>query len=829
MEHLSSEGDSRHIATFVDDMLIPSEDWNGHKSQIRYVLEKLSNAGVKVPLSKCQWGRKGVDFVGYHITKKGLSPMESKVRAIKNIKDPTNVRELRGILGTFNFMRKFIREYSQIVEPLHRLTRKGVLWHFGEKEQSALQELKDRLCAAPILGLPRFGPEFVVETAYSEGSLSSILSQEQEGVLRVIAYASKSLNDTEKNYSECEKSCYAVTWAILHFKAYLCGHHAIVKTSHHPVTFLDSKRTDAGLSGKVARWALVLQGQSMDVVYRKSTNLKHVTGLAELHDCNNHQVAKPTCMSSNMESAHHFQWDPSICAGFQTVYADGTSANNQEGILTAGAGIYWDDGKSSSSIRLGDVTSQYAELAASLIAIIQGRKRDIKDVVLATDSSYVCNVFTQFLPRWKANGMCNTKGKEVRNSRIIQVIAQIIVQSGMTVHWKKVKGHSSEGSADSIGNNQADKLAKLAVDSEDSWSLESFLGSEPKLKTHLEEVLSVHQVHENEKITVCDFYPCEPDSDLVEAQAADPSIAAMIRSLDDQAEIAATELEADSELQIMFKKKDKFIYKDKLLFYTKNFEGEVFRYLVIPKSYRQLVMWHTHDHPTAGHRGIQTTYQLLSRIVYWSNMFKDVKAYVSRCAVCCTHLPKSLIHKAPLQPTVSKYPWSEIMIDFVGPVTKSGRGHKYLLVIVDLFSKYVEALPAKNVEAETVARLLVYHVFSRWGLPLKIKSDRGTHFTAGIIKELCKMLGIQHKFHMAWHPESAGAVERTNRTVVEILKKYVTGAGKDWDIALPLVLTALRSTQHASTKLSPHEVMTGRQMVMPYHLAFSFPEVVEGH
>ena len=111
------------------------------------------------------------------------------------------------------------------------------------------------------------------------------------------------------------------------------------------------------------------------------------------------------------------------------------------------------------------------------------------------------------------------------------------------------------------------------------------------------------------------------------------------------------------------------------------------------------------------------------------------------------------INRAPLQPTVSSLPWSEIMIDFVGPVTKSGRGYKYILVIVDLFSKYVEALPSRNMEAETVARLLVYHVFSRWGLPLKLKSDRGTHFTAGIIKELCKMLGIKHKFHMAWHPE----------------------------------------------------------------------------
>ena len=114
--------------------------------------------------------------------------------------------------------------------------------------------------------------------------------------------------------------------------------------------------------------------------------------------------------------------------------------------------------------------------------------------------------------------MRNSKGKEVKNRKIIQVVNEVTAQSGMTIHWKKVKGHSNEGSSDSTGNNQAEKLAKFAVDGIDTWSLEAFLEDEPEIVVQIEQVVNVCQVQGTQKPEVCDFYPTEPDSDLVEAQ-----------------------------------------------------------------------------------------------------------------------------------------------------------------------------------------------------------------------------------------------------------------------------------------------------------------------
>lgn len=112
------------------------------------------------------------------------------------------------------------------------------------------------------------------------------------------------------------------------------------------------------------------------------------------------------------------------------------------------------------------------------------------------------------------------------------------------------------------------------------------------------------------------------------------------------------------------------------------------------------------------------------------------------------------------------------------------------------------------------------HVFSRFGLPSRVNSDRGTHFTSEVMQQVWQLLGVKANFHVSFHPQASGQVERANRTVVTILKKYVSSNHKDWDVKLPLVLMAIRATPHEATGFSPFELMTGRQMTLPLHLLY---------
>ncbi len=166
------------------------------------------------------------------------------------------------------------------------------------------------------------------------------------------------------------------------------------------------------------------------------------------------------------------------------------------------------------------------------------------------------------------------------------------------------------------------------------------------------------------------------------------------------------------------------------------------------------------------------------------------------------------------------FPWSDLQIDWVGPLTKSARGNKYFLTVTCAFTKWVEGLPAPNDTAQTTAYLLMNHIFSQFGLPSRVDSDRGTHFTAETMQHLWQMLGVKANFHISHHPQASGQVERANRTVVHILKKYVASNHKDWDVKLPLVLMAIRATPHKTTGVSPFEMMTGRQMTLPLHLLY---------
>uniref|UniRef100_A0A3B1IR12 Integrase catalytic domain-containing protein n=1 Tax=Astyanax mexicanus TaxID=7994 RepID=A0A3B1IR12_ASTMX len=201
-------------------------------------------------------------------------------------------------------------------------------------------------------------------------------------------------------------------------------------------------------------------------------------------------------------------------------------------------------------------------------------------------------------------------------------------------------------------------------------------------------------------------------------------------------------------------------------------------------------------------------------------MREHVASYIKGCLVCCQFLPANPLHRAPLQRKGLTFPWSDLQMDWVGPLTKSARGNKYFLTVTCAFTKWVECLPAANDTAITTACLLVNHIFTRFGLPCRVDSDRGTHFTAEVMQQMWHVLGVKAKLHVSYHPQSSGQVERANRTVVSILKKFVATHHRDWDVKLPLVLMAIRATPHDSTGVSPFEVMTGRQMTLPLHLLY---------
>lgn len=139
----------------------------------------------------------------------------------------------------------------------------------------------------------------------------------------------------------------------------------------------------------------------------------------------------------------------------------------------------------------------------------------------------------------------------------------------------------------------------------------------------------------------------------------------------------------------------------------------------------------------------------------------------------------------------------------MGPLVRSTKGNRYLLVVMDYFSKWPEAYALPNQEAKTVATVIVNEFVCRFGVPLELHSDQGTNFESAVFQEMCLLLGIKKTRTTPLHPETDGMVERYNRTLKTQLSLFVAEHQKDWDKYVPLLLMAYRTATHASTHFTP--------------------------
>jgi len=243
--------------------------------------------------------------------------------------------------------------------------------------------------------------------------------------------------------------------------------------------------------------------------------------------------------------------------------------------------------------------------------------------------------------------------------------------------------------------------------------------------------------------------------------------------------------------------------------------------LIVPYTLRKLVLSRMHDSVTSGHLGVKRTRARLALGYYWFNIKADVRVYVASCSVCDADKKPQKPPRAPMGHVRSGAPWDVLAIDFTGPFPVTPRGNRYILVVTDVFSKYVEIIPVPNQTAEVCASMVLNDVIARWGTPLAIHSDQGAAFESRVFKELCKLLEVKKSRTSARHPAGNGQVERFNRTMLSMVRAYLVGEQEDWDQHLACLAAAYRSTPHESTKLSPNLLALGREVRMPASLIYS--------
>ena len=238
---------------------------------------------------------------------------------------------------------------------------------------------------------------------------------------------------------------------------------------------------------------------------------------------------------------------------------------------------------------------------------------------------------------------------------------------------------------------------------------------------------------------------------------------------------------------------------------------------VIPENMIPEILQLVHGHPTSGHFSAQRTISRAEDSVYWPFMHRDITDHCETCRSCEAFRKPMPSHQAPLKNISTSYPLQMVFADIAElPLTPSG--HRYILVLVDHFSKHINLYAMKDQTAATVAKHIFEDFVREHGVPDTLHTDQGRQFESTLVNQSCAELGIKKTRSSPYHPQGAGIVERTNRVVKDQLAKTVTERGGCWDQYLKQVELAYNTAQHSSTGYTPFFLLHGREARLPYSL-----------
>ncbi|CAF1521526.1 unnamed protein product [Adineta ricciae] len=631
---------------YIDDIVIYSPTFEQHLIDLRNVLQALREANLTLKRSKCCFCRKEMKYLGHIITQDGIKPDPTLTKAVTEFPQPRTIRDIQSFLGLSGYYRRFIKDYAKTAEPLLKQLRqlKDKNYHLNWSTDCTLafETLKKKLTSAPIMATPNFNEPFILELDACEYGLGAVLAQEYDKRKFVIAYASRTLSTSERNYSATEREALAIVWATQHFRPYLEGTKIYIRSDCKALQWMKNAKD---VSGRLARWAMKLSAFQIESI----------------------------------------QYRPGISNG----NADSLSRNPV------------------------DRTSEQFETKSTLIQPRTEPKPDFSHQASITDSKIPeIAAIDVLINVWEnTNILDDIKVEQQKDSKLNHIIQQLKANPPPQFNDKK----------------------------------------QPFVLIN----------------------------------------------------------------DILYKIKNSNRHYNQRIFGNKHL-------LVVPSTMQLKLLKWAHDHPTGGHAGQQKTLFRLSTRVYWATMRKDIFNYVAACHECQKFKYNNTPLAAPMQLHEVLEPWHTIGIDIMGPFPVTARQKRFLLVVVDYFSRWIEAFPMRTTTSENVADILTNEVFARYGLPKYILSDNGPQFVSNVFEEFCRSMHIKRKLTANYHPQT-NMTERVNRTLKPLIAIFSQEHPHSWDKEIQKLAFAIRTSVNETTGETPAFLMFGRDPRIPLDMIIGDP------
>ena len=778
---------------YIDDCACFSVDFEEHVDHLGLIFERLDCANISIKISKCVWGTDTLPLLGHLIVAgEGVRPDPMKVDALARAAVPETTGQIKSFLAACSYYRKFIPHFAVMAEPLRKVEKmfttktarvKEVLLA-DVKALKSYEALKAALVNAPVLQAPDFTKPFIIISDASKYFVGGCLCQRaDDGVEKPIAYTSRPLRGAELNYAITDAEGLAMVHCCALWRHFISSSPTVCITDHVSLTSLLTKREHG--SGRQARYAMDLQEFDLQIVHRSGESRK--MALADF--------VSRTPMNPQQFELHLMQPATNVGSASQG-YKDSE---------------LWAAGTAVEAIQQALEEAQVAKADQSRYNLQPGAQ-GAKELVSA--------VHADLFRRDLAWGRCKPADPdESRAVNMLDTICTVMVQEapmGLRASTKAATAHSKatgsgkavEPAADTRGESSEGEQEEKEEEA-DRPTTALATGEKPITRSDL-----IRGIEEVPKWKAMQWWK------LKHVKPTDKKLLHFVERFE-----ANYECDSDGALWRM-------CWRDEESRLTP------VKQLVVPPSLQEQVVRLCHAGPEGAHRKVWTTYHKLRERFWFPNAHSVVNKLVEECPVCQLHGASQ--RKAPLEGhAVAKQPGEQWVCDLLH-LKRSAEGYAYILVCIDVFSRYVELVPLKGglikaaekgevdikvmPDSAVTAQAFMNSVVQHWGVPTGgTTTDGGPEFKAHW-KQMHQDLRLQHRLSTPHHPDGHGLVERVNRSAIEAIAKLVQDDDEHWQSTVPWCQLALNAAPHRALfssgggVLSPAEAHTGSRL----HLAIDF-------
>ena len=828
----------RTLLIYLDDIIILSSTFSEHIERLDEVLRRLGNAGLKLKPSKCELFRKEVLFLGHIITQDGVKPDPSKVSAVQNWPIPKNITDVRSFLGLCSYYRRFVPRFATIASPLNRLLEAGQAFKWTPDCHEAFEKLKAALTSDNVMSYPDDDGLFILDTDASDSGIGATLSQlqwcdrTQKEEERPIAYASRSMTKPQRRYCTTRRELLAIVTFLQHFRHYLLGRQFLVRTDHSALRWVMSFREPVD---QMARWLQILSQFDFKIEHRPGKRHGNADALSRVpcdpEDCPCYDgttiLADLPCGGCEKCIAKSEMWSDfskvDDVVPLSTKRVNATAPEVQPPIGTSLA----DD-----EIPNSDITPQATPVSPRTVLALMAT---MVTLLLGT----VCSLGKLiWRPCNKLTGDCKethlTSSSKPAASPPGETPGQATLSTAIRVlrppkAKRTTPANKSSYSAGRDLNCNAPCVPDKDANAGSNAGQQVIAESNPTGQQHDQDGEDTSDRNSlaadvgSRAGRAASWVGGYTSEEMSKLQRADPDLRIILELLTESSQRPsrdriARESPATRNLWLLWQQ---LVLKDGVLF--KRWETpdgtRSHLQLVVPQELQSAVLQATHDAVTSAHLGVKKTTEKTKRQFYWYRLKETVRDWIRKCAKCGARKRPHTTPRAHLQDYRVGAPMDRLVTDILGPLPISENGNKYILLVGDQFTKWMEAYPIPDQRAETVAHKIVYEYISRFGPPLDIHSDQGRTYESELMQQVCRLLEIHKTRTSPYHPSSNGQAERFNQVLVDMISAYVDSDQRNWDRHLPLLTSAYRSCQHEATGYSPNMLMLGRETHLPIALA----------